>query len=108
MIVVSARIHAGNHKWSVTNRTRNPPLVRSEVALALHESARLGTAVDLPLGDMEDVVAQLYPEASEPLPPSPPLSDFLADTSEPASERLAHDGGKRAAPAWVRTGFRSV
>jgi dTDP-4-amino-4,6-dideoxygalactose transaminase/predicted dehydrogenase len=78
----------------------------AELVLALYESARLGSPVELPLRNRGDVIAGLYPEATAE-PASEPVADGPATTAGariPADDRLAMDGGRRAVTRWYSTG----
>lgn len=69
-----------------------------EMVLALYESARTGSVVELPLENREDVIRQLYPDAPRRAPIALPESQPSTGTID--STRLAVDGGDRAAANW--------
>lgn len=71
--------------------------VSAEMMLACYESARLSTSVQIPLANEGDVIGQLYPLS--PMAASPAFVLPAPSASLPADQKLAVEGGTRAAPA---------
>ncbi len=70
----------------------------AELALALYESARLGSTVTLPLSNKGDIIAALYPDVAPPAPP-PSTTPSAKIKALHVDQRLALHGGARAYPS---------
>ncbi len=74
-----------------------------QILLALYESARLDSTIQLPLENKGNVISQLYPGDDGPSPQVGGIQPAAVATRSLNGQRLASEGGQRAAAKWFST-----